>query len=51
LKVLSEAEVLRNEIIIHGVLALKNSESTLLMKEQLMAYVNEKTKFKLESLR
>lgn len=51
LKVLSEAEVLRNEIIIHGVLALKKSESTLLMKEQLMAYVNEKTKLKLESLR
>ncbi|WP_019557039.1 motility protein A [Thiomicrorhabdus arctica] len=51
LKVLSEAEVLRNEIIIHGVLALKKSESTLLMKEQLMAYVNKKTKLKLESLR
>ncbi|NPA72597.1 MAG: flagellar motor protein MotA [Gammaproteobacteria bacterium] len=51
LKVLSEAEVLKNEIIIHGVMALKKSESTLLIKEQLLAFVNEKTKQKLEGLR
>ncbi len=51
LKVLTEAEVLRNEMIIQGVLALKRSESTLLVKEQLLAFVNEKTKQKLESLK
>lgn len=51
LKVLSEAEFLRNEIIIHGVLALKKSESTLLIKEQLLAFVNEKSKRKLEALK
>ncbi|MEA1989771.1 MAG: MotA/TolQ/ExbB proton channel family protein [Pseudomonadota bacterium] len=51
LKVLTDAEVLRNEMIIQGVIALKKSESTLLVKEQLLAFVNEKTKQKLESLR
>jgi chemotaxis protein MotA len=51
LKVLSDAEVLRNEIIIHGVMALKKTESPLLIKEQLLAFVNEKTKLRLESLR
>lgn len=51
LKVLTDAEVLRNEMIIHGVLALKNTEPTLLIKEKLLAFVNEKTKQKLESLR
>lgn len=51
LKVLTDAEVLRNEMIIQGVLALKQSESTLLVKEQLLAFVNEKSKQKLESLK
>ncbi|WP_127470141.1 motility protein A [Thiomicrorhabdus aquaedulcis] len=51
LKVLSDAEVLRNEIIIHGVMGLKKTESPLLIKEQLLAFVNEKTKLRLESLR
>jgi len=51
LKVLTDAEVLRNEMIIQGVIALKNSEATLLVKEKLLAYVNEKTKQKFESLR
>ncbi|BCN92635.1 motility protein A [Thiomicrorhabdus immobilis] len=51
LKVLTDAEVLRNEMIIQGVIALKKSDATLLVKEQLLAYVNEKTKQKLESLR
>lgn len=51
LKVLTDAEVIRNEMIIQGVLALKESESTLLLKEKLLAFVNQKTKQKLESLR
>jgi len=51
LKVLTDAEVFRNEMIIQGVLTLKQSESTLLVKEQLLAFVNEKTKQKLESLK
>ena len=38
-------------MIIQGVIALKQSESTLLVEEQLLAFVNEKTKQKLESLR
>jgi len=51
LKVLTDAEVMRNEMIIHGVIALKKSDATLLVKEKLLAFVNEKTKKKLESLR
>ena len=51
LKVLTDAEVMRNEMIIHAVIALKNTEATMLIKEKLLVYVNEKTKQKLESLR
>jgi len=51
LKVLTDAEVLRNEMIIRGTIALKNMEPTLLIKEKLLAFVNEKTKQKLEALR
>jgi len=51
LKVLTDAEVMRNEMIIQGVLSLKNTEPTMLIKEKLLAYVNDKTKDKLESLR
>jgi len=51
LKVLTDAEVQRNEMIIQGVMALKRTESPLLVKEQLLAFVNEKTKQKLEALR
>jgi chemotaxis protein MotA len=51
LKVLTDAEVLRNEMIIQGTLALKQTDSPLLVKEQLLVFVNKKTKTKLESLR
>ncbi len=51
LKVLTDAEVLRNEMIIEGTIALKDTEPTLLVKEKLLAFLNEKTKQKLESLR
>lgn len=51
LKVLTDAEVMRNEMIIQGVVALKKSDATLLIKEQLLSFVNEKTKQKLDTLR
>lgn len=44
LKVLSDAEALKNEILIFGVLALKKEQSPLMLKESLMAFVNEKNK-------
>lgn len=50
LKVLTDAEVLRNEMIIQGIMALKNTEPTMLIKEKLLVYMNEKNKRKLESL-
>lgn len=51
LKVLSESEVITNEIIVHGVVAIKNSVPTLLMKDNLLTFVNEQTKQKLEAVR
>ena len=51
LKVLTDAEVLRNEMIILGAVSLKETDATLLIKEKLMTFVNEKTKQRLESLR
>lgn len=44
LKVLSDAENLKNEILIFGVLGLKKEQSPLMLKESLMAFVNEKNK-------
>ncbi len=51
LKVLTDMEVMRSEMIIQGVVALKKTEPTLLIKEQLLAFLNEKNKQRLEGLR
>lgn len=40
LKILSDAEVLQNEMIIEAVIAIKQQESTLLVRERLLAYLN-----------
>lgn len=47
LKVLGEQELLRNEMIIHAVVAMKAQESPLLIKEQLKSFVHEKTQQRL----
>jgi chemotaxis protein MotA len=47
LKVLSEAELLKNEVIIRGVFDLKHMHSPLLVRESLLTFVNERTKEKL----
>jgi len=44
LKVLSDAEALKDEILMYGVLGLKKEQSPILLKESLMAFVNEKNK-------
>lgn len=41
LKVLSDAEVLQNEMIIEAVIAIRDQESTLLVRERLLSYVND----------
>ena len=51
LRVLTDAEVLRNEMIIEGAIALKKNEATLMLRERLFAFVNRKTQQKLENLR
>lgn len=51
LKVLSESEVITNEIIVHGVVAIKNNVPTLLMKDNLLTFVGEQTKEKLEAVK
>ncbi|WP_024850384.1 motility protein A [Hydrogenovibrio kuenenii] len=48
LKVLSDAEVVKDEIIIFGVMGLKQKQAPLMMKESLLSYVNHKTKQKLD---
>ncbi|AZR82833.1 MULTISPECIES: motility protein A [Piscirickettsiaceae] len=48
LKVLSDAEALKNEILMYGVLGLKNEQPPLLLRESLTAFVNEKNKERLE---
>lgn len=48
LKVLSDAESLKNEIIIEGIIGIKRQESSLMLREILFAFVNEQTKQKLE---
>jgi chemotaxis protein MotA len=50
LKVLSEQDLLRNEMIIHAVVAMKANEPALLIKEQLMSFVHEKTQQRLGEL-
>lgn len=47
LKVLSEAELLKNEVIIKGVQNLKHTHSPILVRESLLTFVNERTKEKL----
>ncbi|WP_044407728.1 motility protein A [Thiomicrospira microaerophila] len=47
LKVLSEAELLKNEVIIRGAFDLKRMHSPLLVRESLLTFVNERTKEKL----
>ncbi|WFE68915.1 MotA/TolQ/ExbB proton channel family protein [Thiomicrospira sp. R3] len=47
LKVLSEAELLKNEVIIKGIQSLKHSHSPILVRESLLTFVNERTKEKL----
>ncbi|MBN2647975.1 MAG: MotA/TolQ/ExbB proton channel family protein [Thiotrichales bacterium] len=51
LKVLGEQELLRNEMTIHAVVAMKAQESPLLIKEQLMAFVHEKTEQRLNEMK
>lgn len=48
LKVLSDAEFAKDEVIIYGILSIKEQHSPLLIKESLLAFVNEQTKQKLE---
>jgi chemotaxis protein MotA len=48
LKVLSDAEALKNEILMYGVLGLKNEQPPLLLRESLTAFVNEENKERLE---
>ncbi len=48
LKVLSDAEVAKNEIIIQGVLGLKKNMSTLILRDAMLAHKNYQTKLTLE---
>lgn len=48
LKVLSDAEMLKNQILIEGVMGLKREESPVMLREMLMVYVNDITKRRLE---
>lgn len=50
LKVLSDAEALKNEILMYGVLGLKKEQPSLMLRESLMAFINEKNKQKLETI-
>lgn len=49
LKVLSDAEALKNEILMYGVLGLKNEQPPLMLRESMTAFVNEKNKERLEA--
>jgi chemotaxis protein MotA len=51
LKVLSEAETLKNEVIIRAMVGIRHLHSPLLVKESLLSFVNEKTKERLETYR
>lgn len=48
LKVLSDAEILKNQVLIEGIIALKHEESPMMLREMLMVHVNEVTKNRLE---
>ncbi|WP_130538095.1 motility protein A [Thiomicrorhabdus indica] len=41
LRILSDAEMLQNEMIIEAVMAIKQQESTLLVRERLLSYLND----------
>lgn len=41
LKILSDAEILQNEMIIEAVMAIKQQESTLMVRERLLSYLND----------
>ncbi|MDR9498863.1 MAG: MotA/TolQ/ExbB proton channel family protein [Hydrogenovibrio sp.] len=47
LKVLSDAEALKNDILMYGILGIKKNVAPLLLKESLMAFVNNKNKQRL----
>lgn len=47
LKVLSDAEALKNEILMHGVLGIHKNVSPAMLKETLTAFVNERNKARL----
>jgi len=48
LKVLSEAETLKDEILIQGILRLKGRTSPIIMQESLTAFLNQQNKQKLD---
>lgn len=48
LKVLSDLEAQKNEILIEGLMGIRREEGPLMIREILFGYVNEKTKQKLE---
>ena len=48
LKVLSEAESIKHDVVIRGVIGLKRLHSPLLIRESLLSFMNEKTKEQLE---
>ena len=48
LKVLSDAEVLKNQILIEGIIGLKHEESPIMLREMLMVFVNDLTKQRLD---
>jgi len=50
LKILSDDEVAKDELIIEAILAIKEQVSPLLLKEMLMVFVNEQTKLKIEQM-
>jgi chemotaxis protein MotA len=47
LKVLSDAEALKNDILMYGILGIKQNVAPLLLKESLMAFVNDRNKQRL----
>ena len=50
LKVLSDAEALKNEILMHGILGIHNKVAPAMLKETLTAFVNEHNKRKLSQM-
>ena len=42
LKILSDAEVVQNEMVIEAIMAMKDAESSLMVRERLLAYLDQK---------